>query len=271
MLTKLHENLSRIRPILLYRILLAGQSKSCHSTHCCQQGVDSQQSNCAIYNLLGQEINSALLSGMRNMNHLKYDATRDSRASNNMNIAIDRICNDIKYYDVLGETQSGKSLFRIQGEWIHSENDAKPMLKTSNMLEMLQLEMTTKHNIDRGERIDGDRSLRNLGVANEMKAGGDKSGDKDNKGNNENEVDGDKKENKTEDQANELPEEPTTCCMSGCANCVWIEYAEKLNELFQGESDKARQIILNKVQDPNMKAFLQMELDTLEKKKNEDK
>lgn len=59
----------------------------------------------------------------------------------------------------------------------------------------------------------------------------------------------------------ELPEEPTTCCMSGCANCVWIEYAEQVkNILANSDSKQVTQIILDKVQDPNMKAFLSMEL-----------
>ena len=56
--------------------------------------------------------------------------------------------------------------------------------------------------------------------------------------------------------------EPTTCCMSGCANCVWIQYAEmlsvKLNKLNSNED--VQKIIMEKVQDPNMRAFLSMEL-----------
>lgn len=59
----------------------------------------------------------------------------------------------------------------------------------------------------------------------------------------------------------ELPEEPTTCCMSGCANCVWIEYAETVkNMLTDCDSKQVTQMILDKIQDQNMKAFLSMEL-----------
>lgn len=54
--------------------------------------------------------------------------------------------------------------------------------------------------------------------------------------------------------------EPTNCCMSGCANCVWIEYAEKLSELMKDSDQSVQKIIMEKVQDPNMRSFLSMEL-----------
>lgn len=55
--------------------------------------------------------------------------------------------------------------------------------------------------------------------------------------------------------------EPTNCCMSGCANCVWIQYAERLSNTIDSTSDVNLQTaILERVQDPNMKAFLTMEL-----------
>lgn len=57
-----------------------------------------------------------------------------------------------------------------------------------------------------------------------------------------------------------LPDVPTTCCMSGCANCVWIDYANKLNEIFKDGGEKSLKIIEEKITDPNMKAFLKMEL-----------
>jgi len=58
----------------------------------------------------------------------------------------------------------------------------------------------------------------------------------------------------------ELPEEPTTCCMSGCANCVWIEYAERMKRaLADSDSERVARMVMDKIQDPNMKAFLAME------------
>lgn len=63
-----------------------------------------------------------------------------------------------------------------------------------------------------------------------------------------------------------LPEEPTNCCQSGCANCVWVKYAEEMSAIFKDGGAKAQQIILEKVTDPGMKAFLQMELRNLKTK-----
>lgn len=57
-----------------------------------------------------------------------------------------------------------------------------------------------------------------------------------------------------------LPPEPTTCCMSGCANCVWIEYADKIAKLLDGNTEGARELVLKKIQDPNLRMFLQTEL-----------
>ncbi|KZC05711.1 PREDICTED: oxidoreductase-like domain-containing protein 1 [Dufourea novaeangliae] len=54
--------------------------------------------------------------------------------------------------------------------------------------------------------------------------------------------------------------EPTNCCMSGCANCVWIQYAEKLSDTLEKSDANLQKLIIEKVQDPNMKAFLKMEL-----------
>uniref|UniRef100_A0A1B6GMJ8 Oxidoreductase-like domain-containing protein n=1 Tax=Cuerna arida TaxID=1464854 RepID=A0A1B6GMJ8_9HEMI len=63
----------------------------------------------------------------------------------------------------------------------------------------------------------------------------------------------------------QIPEEPTTCCMSGCANCVWIEYANQLCKIFGDGGEKSKEIVLSKVTDPNMRAFLLMELKAMEK------
>jgi hypothetical protein len=61
-------------------------------------------------------------------------------------------------------------------------------------------------------------------------------------------------------KGDEYPEEPTTCCMSGCANCVWLEYAEKLSRYYRDGGEEAFKKIQEKVTDPNMKAFLLHEL-----------
>ncbi|XP_076292989.1 oxidoreductase-like domain-containing protein 1 [Lasioglossum baleicum] len=54
--------------------------------------------------------------------------------------------------------------------------------------------------------------------------------------------------------------EPTNCCMSGCMNCVWIQYAEKLSAKLERSDVNLQNAIMEKVQDPNMRAFLSMEL-----------
>lgn len=54
--------------------------------------------------------------------------------------------------------------------------------------------------------------------------------------------------------------------MSGCANCVWIKYAEDLSSQLRDGSDVAREIIMKEVQDTNMRSFLEMELRMLKPK-----
>ena len=54
--------------------------------------------------------------------------------------------------------------------------------------------------------------------------------------------------------------EPTTCCMSGCANCVWLEYAETISKFLKENEEDVQKIISERVKDPNMRAFLEMEL-----------
>ncbi|CAL7934931.1 unnamed protein product [Xylocopa violacea] len=54
--------------------------------------------------------------------------------------------------------------------------------------------------------------------------------------------------------------EPTNCCMSGCTNCVWIQYAEKLSATLQKSDVDVQKLIIDKIEDPNMKAYLSMEL-----------
>jgi hypothetical protein len=60
------------------------------------------------------------------------------------------------------------------------------------------------------------------------------------------------------------PEPPVDCCMSGCANCVWIQYAEELKNYYsldQG-SKKAKEAI-ELIDNPGLKMFLKVELGLL--------
>lgn len=66
-----------------------------------------------------------------------------------------------------------------------------------------------------------------------------------------------------DDSVPTLPEAPTNCCMSGCANCVWIEYAKELTKIYSDGGDKAKELILEKITDPSLKMFLQIELKAL--------
>lgn len=56
-----------------------------------------------------------------------------------------------------------------------------------------------------------------------------------------------------------VPDPPTNCCMSGCANCVWIEYAKQLEQILQDRTEATRHI-LDVVEDPSLKIFLSIEL-----------
>merc|ERR1712136_313273 len=65
------------------------------------------------------------------------------------------------------------------------------------------------------------------------------------------------------------PEEPPVglCCASGCANCVWLEYAKELLTYYDDEGVQAQQA-LKKISDPSLKAFLQFEFEAIKKTKS---
>lgn len=55
------------------------------------------------------------------------------------------------------------------------------------------------------------------------------------------------------------PEEPVNCCMSGCANCVWIQYAEDLTDYYKDGGQTALKE-LDKIENLGLKAFIKLEL-----------
>lgn len=62
------------------------------------------------------------------------------------------------------------------------------------------------------------------------------------------------------DNATTPPTPPTTCCMSGCHNCVWIEYADCLAEHYRDGGVEACRMIEKEVEDPSLRAFILMEV-----------
>ncbi|CAH0578993.1 unnamed protein product [Chrysodeixis includens] len=57
-----------------------------------------------------------------------------------------------------------------------------------------------------------------------------------------------------------IDEPPTACCQSGCSNCVFIVWAEALSAKMQDAGPEIAEKILKMVEDPSMKAYLEMEL-----------
>lgn len=57
------------------------------------------------------------------------------------------------------------------------------------------------------------------------------------------------------------PEPPVDCCMSGCANCLWIQYAEDLKDYFsEAESEAILKKAIEEVDHPGLKWFLKVEM-----------
>jgi len=56
------------------------------------------------------------------------------------------------------------------------------------------------------------------------------------------------------------PEIPTGCCGSGCANCVWIEYAEEMAKYYGAMGQSQAMEAIYQIEDPSLKAFLTLEM-----------
>lgn len=59
------------------------------------------------------------------------------------------------------------------------------------------------------------------------------------------------------------PEPPVDCCMSGCASCVWIMYANELKEYYEKDGNERAKREIEKIDNPSLKMFLKLELGLL--------
>ena len=53
--------------------------------------------------------------------------------------------------------------------------------------------------------------------------------------------------------------DPNLCCGEGCANCIWILYAEELNKHLKDKKKVITQID-KQIDDPSIKAFIIMQI-----------
>jgi hypothetical protein len=73
----------------------------------------------------------------------------------------------------------------------------------------------------------------------------------------------DKEKSAIDNQLAKPPDPPINCCMSGCQNCVWIQYVDDLLRYYgrlDKENLKKTLSEIEKMEDENLKNFLLMEI-----------
>jgi len=151
-----------------------------------------------------------------------------------------------------GTTTTSKSVFAPE-EPPHVTNIRK--ILSSRRLDPMQLapQSDAQNNVQPPAAGGINRNMVTKSVKMNLETGNSDSGrtEKVSEGNSDSTSDGD-----------DLLTPPTNCCMSGCPNCVWIEYVERLTNHYSDPSlgrEKIREDI-NSIPDANIRALLIMEL-----------
>lgn len=60
----------------------------------------------------------------------------------------------------------------------------------------------------------------------------------------------------------DLPDAPNPdlCCMSGCDNCVWVQYAVQLDAYCQGRGEQGLRELDARVSDPAVRAYIRLQI-----------
>lgn len=64
------------------------------------------------------------------------------------------------------------------------------------------------------------------------------------------------------DKLVELPETPNPdlCCRSGCDNCIWIQYALKLDQFCAGQGEQCLKELDRQIDDPSIRAYIRLQI-----------
>lgn len=173
------------------------------------------------------------------------------------NITCDRR-NDNEHYE-MQEHLNGKKLTHTSSEEIvlmHRDNDKVQDTSCTDIKDGLKCESLGKDQIERNIKLQGDMERMKEDSVTDIHMCRTDEGEE------VNTVDNPvlRQNILVKDNSATPPTPPTTCCMSGCHNCVWIEYADCLAEHYRDGGVEACRMIEKEIEDPSLRAFILMEV-----------